>query len=75
MARLKGNHSFLIGVDLLKGTEHTPPVYKSSRRIPQFSAGDLASKVISNAMYGLTPFSLPALYDCQPARAGFFGEK
>jgi hypothetical protein len=49
---------------------------KSLRRIPQFSTGDLNQKVISNALYGLPPFSLLALYRCPACqRAGFLHEK
>jgi hypothetical protein len=53
-----------------------PPMDKSLRRIPQFSTGDLNQKVISNALYGLPPFSLLALYRCPACqRAGFLHEK
>jgi len=68
----KRNYSFLIGVLATPW----PPMYKSLRRIPQFSPGDLNKKVISNALYGLPPFSLLALYRCPACqRAGFLHEK
>jgi hypothetical protein len=67
-------YSFLIGVVIYrqknqswifqgKITIGTPPVFKSYRRIPGFSAGDLDHQGQAPLLsFGLSPFMLTALY-------------